>query len=85
MATAEMTRAGCIVFAHRSGGTQEVLNHEDALLWATDQEAVTRIAAMAGQPAEAIDALRLRLLEHSRQFSIEHFVERFRAIVDRFR
>ena len=28
MATAEMTRAGCLVFAHDSGGSPEVLNNE---------------------------------------------------------
>ncbi|HWI18161.1 MAG TPA: glycosyltransferase, partial [Vicinamibacterales bacterium] len=33
MATAEMARAGCLVFAHNSGGTPEVLNHDSALLW----------------------------------------------------
>ena len=30
MATAEMTRAGCLVFAHDSGGSPEVLNDESA-------------------------------------------------------
>lgn len=85
MATAEMTRAGCLVFAHRSGGTPEVLNHEGALLWTTAAEAAARIAHLAVQPPEQIEALRSRLLENAAQFSVESFIERFKAIVDRFR
>jgi glycosyltransferase involved in cell wall biosynthesis len=80
MATAEMTRAGCVVFAHRSGGTPEVLNHEEPLLWETEQEAVERIAALP-----AVDGLRARLKANAAQFSTGHFVEQFRAIVDGFR
>lgn len=85
MATAEMTRAGCLVFAHRSGGTQEVLNHEAALLWTTAADAATRIAHLAVQAPEQIEALRSRLRENARQFSVESFIERLRAIVERFR
>lgn len=85
MATAEMTRAGCVVFAHRSGGTEEVLNQEDALLWTTEEDAVTRIAAVAAQPPDEIAALRSRLRVNARQFSSDSFVERFRAIVDAVR
>lgn len=76
MATAELTRAGCVVFAHRSGGTPEVLNHEDALLWTTEQEAVARIGALP-----ASDALRARLRANAMQFSTERFVDRIQAIV----
>lgn len=77
MATAEMTHAGCLVFAHRSGGTPEVLNREDALLWTTAAEATARIAAMP-----AADALRDRLRKNAQQFSTERFVQRFRTIVE---
>jgi hypothetical protein len=80
MATAEMTRAGCLVFAHRSGGTPEVLNREEALLWTTEQEAVERITSLP-----PVDALRARLTTNAVRFSTEHFVEQFRAIVDGFR
>ena len=79
MATAEMTRAGCLVFAHDSGGTPEVLNRERALLWTTGDEAVSRIEAVAAGPVEA---LRMRLRQHSDQFSTGHFVEQFRRIVE---
>jgi glycosyltransferase involved in cell wall biosynthesis len=79
MATAEMTRAGCLVFAHDSGGTPEVLNQERTLLWSTEDEAVTRIASVAAEPVEA---LRARLREHADQFSTGRFVEQFRQIVE---
>ena len=75
MATAEMTRAGCIVFAHRSGGSPEVLNNEDALLWVNEDDAVAKFARLD------VEDLRARLREHARSFSAEAFVERFREIV----
>jgi glycosyltransferase involved in cell wall biosynthesis len=81
MATAEMTRAGCLVFAHRSGGTPEVLNQEDALLWLTEEEAVQRITQVSGSNAASIAALRARLQDNARSFSVESFAHRLREIV----
>jgi glycosyltransferase involved in cell wall biosynthesis len=75
MATAEMTRAGCIVFAHRSGGTPEVLNNEDAVLWVNEDDAVQKFARLDAE------GLRTRLREHARSFSAERFVERFQELV----
>lgn len=80
MATAELTRGGCLVFPHDSGGSPEVVNGEAALLWKTEDEAVARISALARDP-ERREAVRRRLRVHSRSFSTECFVERFRAIV----
>lgn len=85
MATAEMTRAGCLVFAHHSGGSPEVLNHEAALLWSTEADAVSRISLIADQQPAQIEVLRARLRNHANQFSTERFVERFRAIVNGIR
>jgi glycosyltransferase involved in cell wall biosynthesis len=76
MATAEMTRAGCLVFAHNSGGSPEVLNNEGALLWTTENEAVRKIV----NPRQ-IEALRARLRAHAKVFSTESFVARFQDIV----
>ena len=76
MATAEMTRAGCLVFAHRSGGSPEVLNNEDALLWTTPREASEKMKRLGD-----VDSLRARLRTHAQTFSTERFVERFRQIV----
>lgn len=73
MATAEMTRAGCLVFAHNSGGSPEVLNNESALLWETEGEAVKKIVNL-----RHVDPLRARLKAHTDQFSPEHFVTHFR-------
>jgi glycosyltransferase involved in cell wall biosynthesis len=79
MATAEMTRAGCIVFGHSSGGTPEVLNGEADVLWTSEDEAVSKIVRLT-----ETDAIRARLTEHTRQFSTETFVERLREIVAAF-
>lgn len=79
MATAEMARAGCLVFAHDSGGTPEVLNHDPALLWSDEAEAVGRIAAVMASSRSAEMSAALR--RHASQFSTDAFVDRFRAIV----
>ena len=81
MATAEMARGGCLVFPHDSGGSPEVVGGEAALLWRTEDEAVARISAIAGD-ARVRDAVRWRLRAHAATFSTDRFVERFRAIVD---
>lgn len=80
MATAEMTRAGCVVFAHDSGGTREVLNADRRLLWSTEADAIQRIAALVSDAA-AVDDVRSRLRAHSEQFSTENFAARFRELV----
>ena len=77
MATAEMTRAGMLVFAHDSGGSPEVLNNESALLWSSEGEAVRKILNV-----HDIEPLRARLKAHAQSFSTQSFVERFRAIVE---
>jgi glycosyltransferase involved in cell wall biosynthesis len=77
MATAEMAAAGCLVFAHDSGGSPEVLNHERELLWTTEDDAVEKISAI-----NSAAALALRLRAHARTFSTDAFVERFLGIVD---
>ena len=75
MATAEMIRAGCIVLAHRSGGSPEVLNNEDSVLWTTEDEAVEKFAGLDAA------SLRQRLRRHAQSFSVERFVDQFRTIV----
>jgi glycosyltransferase involved in cell wall biosynthesis len=78
MATAEMTRAGCVVFAHRSGGTPEVLDDEGALLWSSEDEAVDRFARWI---ANGEHGLPPHVAERARSFSAERFVDEFRGIV----
>jgi glycosyltransferase involved in cell wall biosynthesis len=76
MATAEMTRAGMLVFAHDSGGSPEVLNNESALLWSSEGEAVRKILNV-----HDIEPLRTRLQAHATVFSTETFVTGFQDIV----
>ena len=80
MATAEMTRAGMLVFAHDSGGSPEVLNNERALLWSSEGEAVRKIVNV-----HDVETLRARLKAHAKEFSTESFVERFREIAAGFK
>lgn len=84
MATAEMVRAGCLVFPHRSGGSIEVVDGAAELLWDSEDEAVGLISAIARAP-ESHDALLARLRAHARQFSTDQFEEQFRAIVTEWR
>ena len=78
MATAEMTRAGMLVFAHDSGGSPEVLNNESALLWSSEGEAVRKIVNV-----HDVEPLRARLKAHATAFSTESFVAGFQEIVAR--
>jgi glycosyltransferase involved in cell wall biosynthesis len=80
MATAEMARAGCIVFAHNSGGSPEVLNDDSALLWNDEAEAVGRIAALVASSKAAEISAALR--QHASQFSTDAFSDRVRSIVN---
>ena len=52
MAPAEMTRAGMLVFCHRSGGLVEVVDGEERLLWNDEAEAIARMQSMLREPEE---------------------------------
>ena len=80
MATAEMARAGCLVFTHRSGGSIEVVNSETRLMWSGEDEAVAKISALAADP-RACAGTQARLRAHAERFSAEQFVEQMRALV----
>lgn len=79
MATAEMARAGCLVFAHDSGGSPEVLG-DPALLWKTEDDAVRRIGALV-RDAVARDAVRWRVRTQARAFTTGRFSDEMRALV----
>ena len=49
--SAEMARAGCVVFVHDSGGQVEAIGGLAALRWRTADEAVARIRDVVTQPA----------------------------------
>lgn len=80
MATAELARGGCLVFAHDSGGTPEVLG-DSSLLWTSEDEAQSRISRLITDPA-ANDAVRQRLAAHSRQFTTERFCDELRQLAE---
>ncbi|MEO8677765.1 MAG: glycosyltransferase family 4 protein [Vicinamibacterales bacterium] len=80
MATAEMLRAGCLVFPHGSGGSPEVVG-DQRLLWQSEDEAVTRVSEVA-LDANLRNDVRRRALTHARGFSTERFVAQARAIAD---
>ena len=81
MAPAEMARAGCIVFAHDSGGLVEVLDKRRELLWDTPERAVQLIVAMLQESPERQESLSAHLSEYTRRFSADRFVDEFRAVV----
>lgn len=81
MATAEMLRAGCLVFPHRSGGSPEVVGDDERLLWTSEDEAVTRITEVAGD-ANLRNDVRWRMRKHASEFSTDRFVAQTLAIVE---
>jgi glycosyltransferase involved in cell wall biosynthesis len=83
MAPAELARAGAIVWVPRGGGQMEIVGHEAALMFDTDDEAVERIS---GTLADTVEQRRLRevLAITSEQFSTAHFMRQVREIVAGF-
>jgi glycosyltransferase involved in cell wall biosynthesis len=78
MATAELAKGGCLVFAHNSGGTPEVLG-DPALLWTTEDEAVSRISALA-RDVVMRDSVMRRLRAHAGAFTTRRFSEELREL-----
>ena len=83
MAPAELARAGCIVWVPRGGGQMEIVDHDTALMYDSEDDAVTKIVKTLHEPAEQ-ERLR-RVLTSSERFSTANFVERVRTLVDEFR
>lgn len=80
MAPAEMTASGMIVWVPAGGGQMEIVGDEPALLYASDEEAIERIAQVLSQPAEQ-DRLLTHLRRRSTLFGTERFVAEVRDIV----
>lgn len=80
MATAELAKGGCLVFAHDSGGTPEVLG-EPALLWKTEDDAVQRVSALTREAATR-EAIRSRLRRHARAFTADRFCSELRQLAE---
>jgi glycosyltransferase involved in cell wall biosynthesis len=84
MASAEMVRAGVIVWVPRGGGQTEIVGEEPALLYASEEEAADKIVRVLGSGRE-----QLRLREHlalqSHMFGTDRFMDDMRSIVAAFR
>jgi glycosyltransferase involved in cell wall biosynthesis len=81
MAVAEMARAGCVVFAHDSGGQREILD-DSRLLYASEDDAVRKIEAVLADGALQRQ-LRENLFERSQLFTAARFMEAVRELVCR--
>jgi glycosyltransferase involved in cell wall biosynthesis len=83
IAIGEMLRAGCVTFAHDSGGPAEILDGEEDLLFGDLDDAVAKISRVLTSE-ENIEALRSRLAERAASFTTERFTEAIRDAVHRF-
>lgn len=81
MAAAEMTRAGMLVFCHRSGGLVEVVDSEERLLWADEGGAIASMRAMLEGPQQVQADLSARLRNFASRFSEERFCHEVRDAV----
>jgi glycosyltransferase involved in cell wall biosynthesis len=82
MAVAEMLRAGCIPFAHNSGGPPEIVGHDSRLIYESEEEAAQKIMQVLGDPA-AQEEIRQRLALRKDSYSVETFGRAIRAEVER--
>ena len=83
MAPAELARAGVIVWVPRGGGQMEIVGHEPALMFDSDDEAVDKIA---GTLTNEVEQRRLRnlLAIGGERFSTAHFIGQVRDVVASF-
>lgn len=80
MAVAEMLVAGCVPFAHRSGGTVEILGHEESLLYNDVDEAIDKIDTLL-RNQEELHRVRAGLQARRGEFSAERFVHEIQQAV----
>lgn len=83
MAPAELARAGTIVWVPRGGGQMEIVGHEPALMYESEDDAVQQIAGTLVNPVEQ-ERLRAILARSAAQFSTDRFMAQVREIVDTF-
>ncbi len=82
MAVAELTSAGCIVFAPRGGGQVEIVREEE-LLYESTEDAVAKIIRVLDDP-ELQTRLRDRLRSNAGEWTVERFIEQIRGITRDF-
>lgn len=81
-AVAEMIKAGCMVFAHRLGGQNEIIEHP-ALMFDSVSDAVKKIRNILRNKLLQRD-LKMHLNGKGAALSTESFMARFKRAVDRF-
>lgn len=79
IAVAELVKAGCITFAHRSGGQVEIIA-DQRLLYDDADEMIRRVLAMIESPEESRD-VREHLSKQAELFSAERFSSELAAHV----
>ena len=82
MAPAEIQRAGCLVFAHNSGGPVEIVQ-DPRLLFEDVADAADKIVRVLNSPDDEADLRRLSALRRE-IFTEEHFCSSLRRIVKEF-
>jgi len=83
IAPAELQRAGCIPFVHRSGGPIEIVGETESLMFQMAEEGAEKIAAAIEDAAHA-SVLRAGAEERREWFTAEKFCEGLRGIVGGF-
>ena len=84
MAPAELARAGAIVWVPRGGGQMEIVGREPALMYESEDDAVTKITSTLASASEQL-RLREKLAVSSEQFSTTRFTQQVRTLVSEFR
>lgn len=77
IAPAELQRAGCITFVHRSGGPMEIVGHREELMFEDTDEGSARICRVM-QDAGIRNELRRYVSERAEFFSEERFCAELR-------
>lgn len=80
---AEMAMAGCVVFVPNGGGQVEIVDHDERIVYRSEDDAVAKIRAVLADPALQRD-LSATLRERGSRYEIGAFMERTREIVAEF-
>jgi glycosyltransferase involved in cell wall biosynthesis len=83
MAPAEIQRAGCIVFAHNSGGPVEIVGGDSRLLFNGIGDAADKIVRVLTSHAEE-ESLRRHVAAQRERFTAEKFCSSLQTIVNDF-
>jgi glycosyltransferase involved in cell wall biosynthesis len=76
----EMMKAGCVVWAHDSGGQPDILE-TPALLYRDNNDAVERICRMLNDP-EMLRVTHKRMKQLSKKYSVDSYIQNIRRIVE---